>query len=174
MAMVMLALPGTVFIYNGEELGLPDVLDLPEEVLQDPTWERSGHTERGRDKVRVPLPWSGDTPPFGFSSSPDTWLPMPADWASLTVEKQDADPDSTLTFFRTVLKLRRERAEFDGVELEWLTATDDALVFRRPGGLVCALNTGKRPMALPAGELIFASAPLVDGQLPTDAAAWLV
>lgn len=60
--MAMLALPGTVFIYNGEELGLPDVLDLPDEVLQDPTWERSGRTERGRDKVRVPLPWSGDTP----------------------------------------------------------------------------------------------------------------
>ena len=69
MAMVMLALPGAVFIYNGEELGLPDVLDLPEEVLQDPTWERSGHTERGRDKCRVPIPWSGEAPPFGFSAS---------------------------------------------------------------------------------------------------------
>ncbi|GBG37483.1 glycoside hydrolase family 13 protein [Mycobacterium montefiorense] len=175
MAMVMLALPGTVFIYNGEELGLPDVLDLPEEVLQDPTWERSGHTERGRDKCRVPLPWSGDAPPFGFSSSPDTWLPMPADWAPLTVEKQDADPNSTLSFFRTALELRRDRAEFDGVELQWLAATPETLVFRRStGGLVCALNTGKRPMALPAGELIFASAPLVDGQLPTDTVAWLV
>ena len=87
MAMVMLALPGTVFIYNGEELGLPDVLDLPDEVLQDPTWERSGHTERGRDKCRVPIPWSGDTPPFGFSASADTWLPMPAEWAALTVGK---------------------------------------------------------------------------------------
>ena len=68
MAMLMLALPGTVFIYNGEELGLPDV-DLPDEVLQDPTWERSGHTERGRDKCRVPIPWSGDAPPFGFSAN---------------------------------------------------------------------------------------------------------
>jgi alpha-glucosidase len=175
MAMVMIALPGTVFLYNGEELGLPDVLDLPEEALQDPTWERSGHAERGRDKCRVPLPWSGEAPPFGFSSSADTWLPMPADWASLTVEKQDADPNSTLSFFRTALKLRRERAEFDGVELEWLTATPEALVFGRgAGGLVCALNTGKRPMPLPAGELILASAPLVDGQLPSDAAAWLV
>ena len=110
MAMVMLALPGTVFIYNGEELGLPDVLDLPEEVLQDPTWERSGHTERGRDKCRVPIPWSGEAPPFGFSTSADTWLPMPADWAALTVEKQQADPDSTLSFFRRALELRRERA----------------------------------------------------------------
>ncbi|MGA3256574.1 MAG: DUF3459 domain-containing protein, partial [Mycobacterium sp.] len=73
------------------------------------------------------------------------------------------------------LELRRERAEFDGGELEWLTAPRDALIFRRRGGgLVCALNAGDRPMALPAGELILASAPLVGGKLPTDAAAWLV
>src|ERR1700722_4299781 len=174
MVLAMLALPGTVFIYNGEELGLPDVLDLPEEVLQDPTWERSGHTERGRDKCRVPIPWSGEDPPFGFSSSPDTWLPMPAEWASLTVEKQDADPNSTLSLFRTALKLRRKRAEFDGDKFEWLTAPSDAVIFRSRGGLVCALNAGERPMALPDGELIFASAPLVDGQLPPDTAAWLV
>ncbi|MCV7029791.1 glycoside hydrolase family 13 protein [Mycobacterium sherrisii] len=175
MAMVMLALPGAVFIYNGEELGLPDVLDLPDEVLQDPTWERSGHVERGRDKCRVPLPWSGTAPPFGFSSSPDTWLPMPADWASLTVERQDADPNSTLAFFRTALQLRRERSEFDGGELEWLSASADGLAFRRTaGGLICALNTGERPMPLPSGEVILASAPLVDGRLPNDTAAWLV
>jgi alpha-glucosidase len=174
MAMAMLALPGTVFIYNGEELGLPDVLDLPEEVLQDPTWERSGHTERGRDKCRVPLPWSGEAPPFGFSSSPDTWLPMPADWAALTVEKQQGDPDSTLSFFQKALELRGKRAEFDGDKFEWLTAPSGALAFRGRGGLVCALNSGKRPIALPAGELILASAPLVDGQLPPDSAAWLV
>ena len=108
MAMVMLALPGAMFLYNGEELGLPNV-DLPDEVLQDPVWERSGHTERGRDGCRVPMPWSGDAPPFGFSSNPDTWLPMPAEWASLTVERQLADPDSTLTFFRTILQLRHSR-----------------------------------------------------------------
>ena len=174
MAMVMLALPGSVFIYNGEELGLPDV-ELPDEVLQDPTWERSGRTERGRDKCRVPIPWSGDTPPFGFSTSTDTWLPMPADWAALTVEKQRADADSTLSFFRRALELRRERNEFNGDELEWLSAPRGALSFRRRGGgLVCALNAGDRPMALPPGELILSSAPLVGGQLPPDAAAWLV
>ena len=175
MAMVMLALPGAVFIYNGEELGLPDVLDLPEEVLQDPTWERSGHTERGRDKCRVPIPWSGEDPPFGFSTSTHTWLPMPADWATLTVEKQQADADSTLSFFRRALKLRREHAEFNSTDLDWLTAPRGALIFRRRGGgLVCALNAGKRPMALPDGDLILASAGLVDGELPSDGAAWLV
>jgi alpha-glucosidase len=170
MAMVMLALPGTVFIYNGEELGLPDVLDLPEEALQDPTWERSGHTIRGRDKCRVPIPWSGDAPPFGFSTSADTWLPMPADWAALTVEKQLADPDSTLSFYRRALQLRRERGEFGGGELEWLAADDELLIFERHGGaLVCALNAGRLPMALPPGEVLLASAPLVDGKLPPDA-----
>jgi alpha-glucosidase len=175
MAMVMLALPGAVFIYNGEELGLPDVLDLPDEALQDPTWERSGHIERGRDKCRVPIPWSGDAPPFGFSTSADTWLPMTADWAELTVEKQRDDPESTLSFYRRALQLRRERREFDGGELGWLAADRELLIFERNGGaLVCALNAGRLPMALPPGDVILASAPLVDGKLPPDAAAWLV
>ncbi len=174
MALLMLALPGTVFIYNGEELGLPDVLDLPDEVLQDPTWTRSGHTERGRDKCRVPLPWSGDSPPFGFSTSADTWLPMPAEWAGLTVEKQSADPDSTLSFFARALELRRSRGEFSGDDVEWLQASKDSLAFRRGGGLTCALNAGDEAMTLPAGEIILSSAPLVDGKLPPDATAWLV
>ena len=174
MAMVMLALPGAVFVYNGEELGLPDVA-LPDEALQDPTWERSGRTERGRDKCRVPIPWSGDAPPFGFSTNADTWLPMPADWEALTVEKQRADPDSTLSFYRRALELRRERTEFDGGEFEWLASTPELLIFERNGGaLVCALNFDRRPMVLPPGEVILASAPLVDGKLPPDAAAWLV
>ena len=173
MAMAMLALPGTVFIYNGEELGLPDVLDLPEEVLQDPTWERSGHTERGRDRCRVPMPWSGEEPPFGFSQSSETWLPMPAQWAALTVEKQSGDPDSTLSFFQRALELRKRRAEFDGEGVEWLDAPSDAVIFRRQGGLICVLNCGKAPVPLPAGELILASAPLLASELAPDSAAWL-
>ncbi|HYB80587.1 MAG TPA: DUF3459 domain-containing protein, partial [Mycobacterium sp.] len=149
-------------------------VELPDEVLQDPTWKRSGHTERGRDKCRVPMPWSGDTPPFGFSTSADTWLPMPQDWATLTVEKQRADADSTLSFFQQAIELRRARGEFDGDEIDWLTSTHDALIFRRRGGgLVCALNAGRRPIPLPPGELILASAPPADGKLPRDAAAWL-
>ncbi|QLL05913.1 glycoside hydrolase family 13 protein [Mycobacterium vicinigordonae] len=172
MAMLMLALPGAIFVYNGEELGLPDV-DLPDEVLQDPTWERSGRTERGRDRCRVPVPWSDDAPPFGFSTNPDTWLPMPPDWAELTVEKQLADPDSTLSFFRRMIELRRVRTELDGTQLDWLPASDDEVVFRR-GGLVCALNAGKQPRKLPSGELILSSTPVPDGLLAPGAAAWLV
>jgi alpha-glucosidase len=172
MAMVMLALPGAVFIYNGEELGLPNV-DLPDEVLQDPRWERSGQTVRGRDGCRVPLPWQGHTPPFGFSTCPDTWLPIPQDWETLTVDKQLADTDSTLAFFRRALELRRTRAELTGDVVDWLSAPSGALIFRC-GGLVCALNTGKHPIALPAGELILSSAPLAAGKLTPNAAAWIV
>jgi alpha-glucosidase len=120
------------------------------------------------------MPWSGDTPPFGFSTCADTWLPMPEEWAALTVEKQRADADSTLSFFRWTLELRRERAEFDGSDVEWLPAPRTALIFRRRGGLVCVLNAGQRAIALPTGQLLLASAPLVNGKLPPDAAAWLV
>jgi alpha-glucosidase len=173
MALVMLALPGAVFIYNGEELGLANV-ELPEEALRDPVWERSGHTRRGRDGCRVPMPWEGDTPPFGFSTNSDTWLPIPAEWAALTVQKQLDAPGSTLSFFRRAIELRRGRREFVGSTLEWLDSPCDALVFRVAGGLVCALNAGRRAMALPDGELLLASGALVDGKLPPNTAAWLV
>jgi alpha-glucosidase len=173
MAQVMLALPGAVFIYNGEELGLPNV-DLPDEALRDPVWDRSGHTRRGRDASRVPMPWEGDAPPFGFSDTLDTWLPLPPEWAALTVEKQLTDSESTLTFFRRAIELRRSRPEFDGSTVEWLDSPADGLVFRLSSGLVCALNAGPRAMALPDGELLLASGALVDGKLPPNTAAWLV
>ncbi|MGV0835098.1 glycoside hydrolase family 13 protein [Mycolicibacterium thermoresistibile] len=173
MALVMLALPGAVFIYNGEELGLPNV-DLPDEALQDPVWRRSGGTERGRDGCRVPMPWSGDAPPFGFSTRPDTWLPMPGQWSALTVEKQLADPDSTLSFYRRALQLRRSRTEFGGTSIAWLEHGPDAVVFRVGGGLICALNAGADPLPLPDGSLLLASATPVAGALPPNAAAWLV
>ena len=169
MALVKLALPGSVFVYNGAELGLPNV-DLPDEVLQDPVWERSGRVERGRDGCRVPMPWSGSAPPFGFSSSPDTWLPIPVDWSSLTVEAQLDDPDSTLTLYRRAIQLRTGRAEFAGDTVEWLADW----AFRRPGGLVCVFNAGAVPIDLPDGEVLLTSGPLVDGLLPPDTAAWLV
>ncbi len=173
MALVMLALPGPVFVYNGEELGLPNV-DLPDEALRDPVWERSGHTRRGRDGSRIPLPWKGDAPPFGFSTNSDTWLPIPRKWAALTVEKQLADPDSTLAFFRQAFELRSRRAEFGDSTVEWLDSPAGSLVFHRSGGLVCVLNTGSQPIPLPEGRVLLASAEVSDGALPPDAAAWLV
>jgi alpha-glucosidase len=171
MALVMLALPGTVFVYNGEELGLPNV-DLPDEVLQDPTWERSGHQARGRDGCRVPMPWSGDAPPFGFSDTEDTWLPMPPDWSHLTVEKQDGAPGSTLSLFRRAIELRHGRGDL-GDGIEWLATSHGVLAFRGVDGVVCVLNTGTQPVPLPAGEVLLASDAVADGALPPNAAAWI-
>lgn len=177
MALVLLALPGAVFIYNGAELGLPNV-DLPDAVRQDPVWRRSGGAERGRDGARVPMPWAGDTPPFGFSSRIDTWLPIPPQWSALTVQNQSADPDSMLSFYRRALQLRRSRPEFgpelDGAAIHWLDHGPDAVVFRRPGGLICALNAGTDPLPLPHGTVLLSSAAPVGAALPPNAAAWLV
>jgi alpha-glucosidase len=119
------------------------------------------------------MPWDGDTPPFGFSDNPATWLPMPAEWATLTVQRQLHDADSTLSLYRRALELRRERAEFHDDRVDWLPAPDDALIFRS-GGLTCALNAGDRPLPLPDGSLILASGPLPGGELPPNTAAWLV
>jgi alpha-glucosidase len=171
MALVMLALPGAVFVYNGEELGLPNV-DLPDDVLQDPVWERSGREERGRDGCRVPMPWSGDSPPFGFSDTADTWLPMPPDWSGLTVERQDGVDASTLSLFRRAIELRHGRGDLaEGIE--WQEAPDGVLAFRGAEGVVCVLNTGTSPLPLPEGTVLIASAGPMDGALPPDAAAWI-
>jgi len=175
MALVELALPGSVYLYNGEELGLPNV-DLPDWALQDPVWERSGRSERGRDGCRVPIPWEGDAPPYGFSAEAHTWLPMPEDWTGLTVETQLEDPSSVLSLFRRALELRREHGLVGG-EPEWYGTPPGCLAFRRAGeGLVCALNASGKRVPTPPGELLLASGLLEDdGRLmPPDTAVWLL
>ncbi|SFE30879.1 glycoside hydrolase family 13 protein [Blastococcus tunisiensis] len=171
-ALLQLALPGAAYLYNGDELGMPDV-DLPDAVLQDPIWERSGRTERGRDACRIPVPWSGSAPPYGFSSTPGTWLPMPDGWAGLTAEAQSADPGSMQSLYRTALGLRRGSGLFEGDGLEWLPSPDGCLAFRRPGGLACLVNLSAAAVPLPEGEVLLASDDVAGGTLPPDAAVWL-
>ncbi|HEY3750935.1 MAG TPA: glycoside hydrolase family 13 protein [Pseudonocardiaceae bacterium] len=180
-ALFMLALPGSAYVYQGDELGLPEVTDLPEEALQDPVWTRSGHTERGRDGCRVPVPWSGASTPFGFSpsGSDPTWLPQPADWAELTVDAQLADPTSMLGLYRTALRLRRDLPELGDGMLRWLPAPTGLLVFDRGPGFVCTVNITTGPVEINRpGELVLASVPeLAVGSgstvvLPPDSAGW--
>ncbi|MFF5985519.1 glycoside hydrolase family 13 protein [Prauserella flavalba] len=174
-ALLTLALPGSAYVYQGEELGLPEVTDLPEEVLADPKWERSGHTERGRDGCRVPIPWSGSEPPFGFG--PSSWLPQPRDWAALTVEAQRGDPTSTLSLYRDALLLRRD-LPVEG--LEWLESDPDVLAFRRGPSFTCTVNFGSSPVRLPRpGRLLLSSTqePELEANeqtvtLPPSSAAW--
>ncbi len=174
--LLTLALPGGAYIYQGEEFGLAEVEDLPDDVRQDPFWLRSGHTEPGRDGCRVPLPWSGSQPPFGFSGdgAVPPWLPQPSSWADRTMRAQAARPDSMLTLYREALRLRRTQPELGDGPMSWLPAEPGVLAFARgAGGFACVVNLSGSPVALPAGELVLASDPVVDGQLPPDTTAWL-
>ncbi|ANZ42493.1 alpha-amylase [Lentzea guizhouensis] len=174
MTLVELALPGVIYLYNGEELGLPNV-ELPDWALQDPTWERSGRTERGRDGCRVPIPWEGTAPPFGFSTAVNTWLPQPNEWDHLTAEAQLEDPGSMLSLYREALEHRKNSPAFGGDELEWYGAPAGCFAFRRKGGgLICALNTSGASVPLPPGKVLLSSGPMDGDQLPPDTAVWLV
>ena len=173
-AMLMLALPGGAYIYQGEELGLPNVDDLPDEVLQDPMFLRSGGQLRGRDGCRVPLPWSGQEPPFGFS--PDgvkPWLPQPKSWRDLTVEAQTLDAASMLALYREALRLRRQTEALHAAGLAWRDAPAGVLDFYRAAALRCVANLSSAPVEVPADRLLLSSIPLEDGLLPCDATAWL-
>jgi alpha-glucosidase len=174
--LLQLALPGAAYLYQGEELGLPEVTDLPEEVLQDPIWTRSGHTRRGRDGCRVPLPWSGQTPPFGFSpEGVQPWLPQPPDWKELTAEAEQAQPGSVYALYREALRLRREVQALGDGEMQWLATSADVLAFARAPGFVCAVNLGAEPVTLPSyGRLVLASGPVDGTVLPPDTTAWWV
>jgi alpha-glucosidase len=168
-ALLMLALPGSTYVYQGEELGLPEVLDLPDEVLQDPKWERSGHTDRGRDGCRVPLPWTSTGPSLGFSTGPG-WLPQPEDWAKLSAAEQQTSPESMLSLYRAVLRLRRMLSFGD---FEWLELPPDVLGFRR-GAFHCVVNLGAEPVRLTeVGRVLVSSSRYgSDGILPPDTALW--
>jgi alpha-glucosidase len=169
---VMLALPGSAYIFQGEELGLPEAVDLPDEARQDPTWFRTAGERYGRDGSRVPVPWSADQPAFGFSPTGESWLPQPASWASLARDVQIDDPDSTLTLYRTLLAARRAHALGEGA-LEWLDGFGPEVLAFRNGDVTVIANIGSAPVALPHGNVIAASEPVVGGMLPVDTAVWI-
>lgn len=168
---LMLALPGSAYLFQGEELGLPEVIDLPDESRQDPTWRRTNGERYGRDGCRVPIPWAADEPAYGFSPTGATWLPQPSDWAGLARDRQRADPQSTLNLYRRLLAERRVRALATG-GLEWIDLGDDVLAFRNGRALVVT-NFGDSDVALPAHEPILSSSPRPDGVLPAATTVWL-
>ncbi|MBT2502399.1 glycoside hydrolase family 13 protein [Curtobacterium sp. ISL-83] len=186
-ALLTAALPGSLYLYQGDELGLPEVEGLPLDALQDPMHRRSGGVDPGRDGCRVPLPWSGTEPPYGFSggarrdatataqvrATARTWLPQPADWATHTVEAQEHDPDSMLALYREAIRIRRERLHHDE-SFAWLSSEEEVLAFARGDGFVCVVNLSRHPVALPADHTtLLASADTSGGTLPSDAAVWL-
>jgi alpha-glucosidase len=175
-ALLTAALPGTLYIYQGDELGLPEVETLPREMLQDPMHFRSNGVDPGRDGCRVPLPWSGSAAPFGFSESPTAapWLPQPASWAELTVEAQERDPSSMLWLYRNALRIRAAIPALVDSELAWLDSRAGVLAFSRGEEFVNVTNLSDEHVSLPPhASVLLSSSPLEDGRLPPDSTAWL-
>ncbi|WP_424214061.1 glycoside hydrolase family 13 protein [Streptomyces sp. BI20] len=184
-ALLMLALPGSAYLYQGEELGLEEVADLPDGLRADPALHRgagaggrAGRHSGLRDGCRVPLPWGGDRPPFAFGPE-GSWLPQPAGWAALTVAEQTGDPHSTLELYRAALELRRALPGLGAPEagpLVWSPSAEGVLLFTRPG-FACTVNTLPEPVELAApGRPVLSSAPITtDGRraaLPADSCTW--
>ncbi|MFE0626545.1 alpha-amylase family glycosyl hydrolase [Streptomyces sp. NPDC058864] len=177
-ALLMLALPGAAYVYQGEELGLPEVVDLPDEVLTDPIFRRTGSRRFVRDGCRVPLPWSGHASPFGFTAGGGTarpWLPQPAWFAEHSADRALLDTGSFWHLYREALGLRSRLPQLGEGTLRWLEAPPGVLAFVRGEGLVCAVNFGDQPVPAPVpGHPLLSSTPCPPGVLPGNAAAWWV
>jgi alpha-glucosidase len=170
----VLALPGVAYVYQGEEFGLPEHTELPDDVRQDPTYARSGGVERGRDGCRVPIAWEAHLPTYGFSSGGRSWLPQPTDWAPYAADAQRGVPDSTYEMYRSALALRREHA-LGGGTIEHLDGyTDDVVAFRN-GAVTVVTTVGDTAAALPAGaRVLLASGPLDGDKVPADTTVWFI
>jgi alpha-glucosidase len=169
--LLMLALPGSAYLYQGEELGLQEVGELPAANLQDPAYFRSKGAEKGRDGCRVPLPWTIDGLSFGFGSG-GSHLLQPKWFGAYSVEAQEGDPDSTLSLYRKALAVRRGLQTSEG--LEWVDGSEEVLHFRRPGGWQSVTNFGAAPIELPDGAVVLSSGPMEGDKLPADTTAWLI
>ncbi|GAA1779181.1 glycoside hydrolase family 13 protein [Agromyces lapidis] len=171
---LMLALPGSAYLYQGEELGLPEVVELRDDARQDPTWFRTNGERYGRDGCRVPLPWTASAPSYGFGPTDAAWLPQPESWASFARDAQRGAPDSTLSLYRALLAGRRTHGLASG-SLEWLAGETPEVLSFRNGDVIVVANTGSASVALPAGEVLLASGPLDEASvlLPGDTTVWL-
>ena len=170
--LLMLALPGAAYLYQGEELGLPEVADIPDAARQDPTFFRSPGVDKGRDGCRVPIPWTCDGPSLGFGVG-TAHLPQPAWFARHSVQAQAEDQESTLSLYRRALNWRRLLQTTE--RLRWKDAGNPAVLhFERDGGWQSITNFGPQPVQLPPGVVAVSSVPLPGATLPPDATAWII
>ena len=170
---LMLSLPGSAYVYQGEELGLPEAIDLPDEARQDPTWFRTNGERYGRDGCRVPIPWEADSPAFGFNTTGASWLPQPAGWSVYARDAQVGVAGSTLELYTRILAARQEYDLGMG-SVEWLDGFGEAVVAFRNGPVTVVSNTGRVPVELPLGSVLVASENVDGGILPPDTTVWLI
>ncbi|GAA4163794.1 glycoside hydrolase family 13 protein [Gryllotalpicola daejeonensis] len=170
---LMLSLPGSAYLYQGEELGLPEIVDLPDEVRQDPTWFRTGGERYGRDGCRVPIPWEADAPAYGFNKTGASWLPQPELWAEYARDVQESDPASTLSMYRELIDLRAQYGLGANADIELLDGFGEDVIALRNGEVTVIANLGSWDLYLPDGRVLGASAP-VGRNLPPDTTAWLI
>ena len=173
-ALLLLALPGTLFLYVGQELGLEEA-DLADELRQDPIFFGSDGAQKGRDGCRVPIPWDREPPGFGFSER-TPWLPIPQTWAPVSVAAQDKDATSPRALYRAALGVRRRSDALHSGSLTWRDAPAGALVFVREhhsDAIVCAVNVSADELPMPSGEVLLTSEPRLRDRLPANAAAWV-
>ncbi len=169
---VMLALPGSAYLYQGEELGLPEAIDIPDDARQDPTWFRTNHEKYGRDGCRVPIPWEAGAPAYGFNQTGLAWLPQPATWADYARDVQEGDARSTLELYKHLLAERRAH-ELATAPLAWLDGYPDDVLAFQVGTITVIANAGPAPVELPTGRILVASEPFEGRELPADTAVWL-
>lgn len=176
-ALLTMALPGSVYVYQGEELGLWEVQDIPDERRQDPIWHHTHGADPGRDGSRVPLPWAGDELPFGFSpagATAEPWLPQPKEWRDLTVAAEAGNDGSMLELYRSALAIRRSEPALGDGPMTWMPSVPGVLAFNRGGSVRCVVNISAEPVRLPEhAGLLLASGPMDGELLPPDCAAWL-
>lgn len=173
-ALLTAALPGCLYIYQGDELGLPEV-ELPVDVIEDPMHFRSGGVDPGRDGCRVPLPWTTTGPSLGFGDAAEPWLPQPQQWAALSVEAQLDDDESMLSLYRRALALRRSDPAMRLGTMRWLDHGTDVIAFRRGDRFASITNVGGTPLPLPPNHgVLLSSSPLEAGALPPNSTVWLV
>jgi alpha-glucosidase len=169
---LMLALPGSAYLYQGEELGLPEAINIPDADRQDPTFWRTNGEAYGRDGCRVPIPWEANKPAYGFGPSASTWLPQPAEYREYSRDAQEGVDGSTLELYRALLRLRRQFALGTGT-FEWLTGFPVEVLALQNNGIRVYFNMSDAPVALPAGDVLVASADVSGGKLPASAAVWM-
>lgn len=169
--LLMLALPGSAYLYQGEELGLPEDVELPDSARQDPTWFRTNHERYGRDGCRVPIPWEALAPAFGFSSTGKSWLPQPPEWAGYARDAQEGQPDSTLELYKAALALRAKHGLGLG-DVEWLSGYPEDVIAFRNGNVIVIANVGTQIVTIPPGVTALSSEP-VSANLPGDTTVWL-